>query len=227
MHRFFPISPRFLVAFAALALVAAPTRAGDLQLWQWVTIDFFKNDRWRLYLYGDNRIGDDLSSAYLQIASPRVTWSAFDHLDLGLGYAWLNIDPLSGADDFWQHRAEFEFNPKIRSGPWSFHNRNRLELRWDDGRGRRRPRLRNRLQIMFNLDHGENPGLFTHLYANNEFFFDLSSGEYVENRLIPLGIGFRLSRSATLNLFVMMQSLNGPGGWTHDPVAGTFLQVAF
>lgn len=200
-------------------------RADDAQFWQWATIDLHKSEDWRVFLYADNRIGDDVTDSYLQILSPRVKWHAHENFDLGLGYAWLNVNPLLGGEDFWQHRAEFEFNPKFKSGPWSFHNRNRMELRWNNGEGRRRPRMRNRVQLKYRL--GDEVSPLAYLYANNEFFFDLSAGRFAENRFVPLGIGFRLTEKTTLNLFYMRQSIQGIDDWRHANVAGTFLQVGF
>lgn len=215
----------YLTLLGVFCGLVRSSRADDAQFWQWATIDLHKNENWRLYLYADNRIGDDVSDAYLQILSPRVKWSAHENFDFGLGYAWLNINPLLGGEEFWQHRAEFEFNPKFTTGPWSFHNRNRMELRWNNGEGKRRPRLRNRLQVKYRLDKGLAP--LTYLYVNNEFFFDLSVGRFSENRLVPLGIGFKLTENTTLNLFYMRQSIQGRNDWRHANVAGTFLQVEF
>ena len=210
-------------ALLAVFLTGVPvlSQADDFQSWQWTTVDVFNNDDWRFYLYGDNRIGDDLSRSYIQIVSPRLKYHFHENLDLGLGYAFLNIDPLTGADDYWQHRAEFEFNPKFSMGPWSFHNRNRLELRWNNGEGKRLPRLRNRFQVKYKLGDG----LLNNLYANNEFFFLLDSGTYGENRMIPAALGLKLSDHVNLDLFYMIQSIDRPDGWENAHIAGTFLQI--
>jgi hypothetical protein len=215
-----------IVALTLLTTSTTKSHAGDFQAWQWLTVDLHHDEHFRFYVYADNRIGKnvaDIADSYLQIVSPRVTWHAQKHLDLGLGYAWLNVDPLTEAGAFWQHRAEFEFNPKFSTGPWSFHNRNRLELRWNEGRGKRRPRLRTRLQAKYKLGDG----FFKHVYVNNEFFFDLTNGNFSENRLIPAALGLKLTDYATLNLFYMLQSLDRPTGWKNNQVAGTFLQLAF
>lgn len=209
-----------LLAFACASTPVA--RADDLQAWQWLTAEVFSDEDWRFYLYVDNRIGDDLSRSYLRIVSPRLKYHLDENVDLGLGYAFLDIDPLSAAaGDFWQHRAEFEFNPHFSSGPWSFHNRNRMELRWNDGQGRRLPRLRNRIEARYQLEDG----FFAHLYANNEFFFDLTRGDYTENRFVPAGLGMKLSDRAILNLFYMIQSRERADGWEHAHVIGAFLQI--
>jgi hypothetical protein len=215
-----------ILFLAGLLSTGVPSRGDDLQAWQWLTVDLYNNDNWRFYLYADNRIGNkvsDIADSYLQIVSPRLTWHAQKHLDMGLGYAWLNVDPLNEAGAYWQHRAEFEFNPRLSTGPWSFHSRNRLELRWNEGRGKRRPRLRNRIQAKYRLGDG----FLKHLYVNNEFFFDLTNGNFSENRFIPFGFGIKLTDYATLNLFYMRQSLRRLDTWEHNNVAGTFLQLTF
>jgi hypothetical protein len=200
--------------------------ANDFQSWQWINFDLHRNDEWRFYLYTDNRVGEDLSEgfdSYIQVISPRFKWHATPGLDLGLGYARLEIDPLTGVEDFWQHRTEFEINPRFRRGAWSFHSRNRLEQRWKNGRGKPLSRLRHRLQAKYSLEDGP----FLHLYANNEFFFDLEKETFAENRLVPLGIGLRLSEVTTLDLFYMVQSLRLSTGWQHSHIAGTFFQISF
>ncbi len=227
----FPPSPSYARPRPQFSLLAAtwllaahwlPTvRADDFQAWQWLTVQAFHTEEWMLFLLVDNRLADDLSDPYIQVVSPRLSAHHFEHVDLGLGYAWLNVNPLSDSGAFWQHRAEFELNPHWRSGPWSFHNRNRLELRWNDGRGQRLPRLRNRFQVRYAFGDG----FLKHAYANQEFFIDLTNGVHVENRLIPAAVGFRLSDRVTLNLFYMRQSLRRPAGWEHSHIAGTFFQV--
>jgi hypothetical protein len=195
----------------------------DLQAWQWLTVDLYKADNWKAYLYADNRIGDDLSKSFLQILSPRLRYYAHKNLDLQVGYAYLNIDPLSAADDFWQHRAEFEVDPKFSTGNWSFHSRNRFELRWNDGEGKPRPRIRNRIQAKYKLGDG----FFKHIYVNDEIFWNPDTGVFIENRLVPFGLGLKLTDKTTLNLFYMWQHIDRPVERFNAHVIGTFLQTGF
>ena len=195
----------------------------DLQAWQWLTVDLYQNQEWKLYLYADNRIGNDVTKFYAQILSPRIRYQAHEHLDLQVGYAYLRFDPLSGADDFHQDRAELEVNPKTRLGPWMLHSRNRLELRWVDGQGRRLPRIRNRLQVTYRLGHR----WMKHVYANNEICWNPDSGRWLENRLIPFGLGFQLTERTTLNLFYLWQYVERPKERFNAHVIGTFFQTGF
>lgn len=67
------------------------------------------------------------------------------------------------------------------------------------------------------------------MYANNEFFWDIDSKDYSENRAIPVGLQFKLTTALDFNLFYMIQSLHTARAqsWRSNHIIGTHLNYRF
>lgn len=219
--------------YAPLYALAVLLSAGPLtctgadsgnEVWNWLNLDLWDNERWRVHLYMDNRTAQHRGS-YIQVVSPRFKYRLRPWLDLGLGLTLLHIERGDTNDFFPQPRPEFEINPRWAFGEhWKFHSRNRWEIRWNDWEGKPRHRSRHRLQLRW---EASDVGFFRGLFTNNEWFIEYDRGGWTENRWIPFGASFRLSSKVTLHLFYMKRSFWRSGAWTHDHVGGTFLNVKF
>ncbi len=137
----------------------------------------------------------------------------------------LRIERGGGDETFFdQVRPELEFNPIIKLGEfWTLHFRNRVEIRWDRWSGEPRPRLRQRLQLTRTL---QDIGPLAAFYFSNEWLEELDRGDWTENRAVPVGLTFKLTEKAAVDLFYMIRSFHLDSVWTTDHVFGVFLKLA-
>ncbi len=222
-------NPRFaLVVFVTclFALLFSPpgTRAAsDFQTWQWLTVRLWKTNDFRLTLCGDNRMAEDSSRQKLFILGPRVAQRVHPNLNLGAGYLFLDIQDLGARTWRHEHRLDFAVSPSVDLTKKSeLHLRNRIELRWLERSVGAIPRSRHRLQLKHRVEWGP----INSVYCNNEFLIDHRLGRYSENRLVPAGVGIRLHKRVSVELFYMIQSTRRASGkWDDNHIFGTHLKL--
>ena len=56
---------------------------------------------------------------------------------------------------------------------------------------------------------------------------DLHRLQQSENRVVPLGVTFKLGAHSDLDVFYMITSLRAQAHWQHESVIGTYLRVRF
>lgn len=200
----------------------------DLQAYQWLSLNLWQQNPHKLHFYADNRFIDDASEQWLWLASLRYKYAAHKNLQLGLGYTYLDVRNI--AADTWTHqdRLEFEFSPKAKlSDTLSFHFRNRLEVRYIEDVANPSYRTRHRIQLTKSLQSER----ITKLYANTEWFYLYDKGRdlFNEVRTVPLGVGFKLTESASIDLFYMIRTTrpNRDTEWSHAHALGTHLIYTF
>jgi hypothetical protein len=88
--------------------------------------------------------------------------------------------------------------------------RNRVEVRWIENQTGVSPRTRHRLHVEYAL-HGAGP--LTSVFLENESIFEYDGFRLSENRLVPLGLGFRLGDHANLRLYYTWRPLHLKSGW--------------
>ena len=57
--------------------------------------------------------------------------------------------------------------------------------------------------------------------------YDYDAHRYNENRLMPLGLSFRVNRHALFTTYYMLWSQRGSETWRHSHVLGTQLSLSF
>ncbi len=212
--------------FLVLVWLGGAARADEgAHLWLWQDLTLWKQEDTRLHLFFHEALADGTTPAVF-LASPRLKHRPVPWLELGAGFSLLRLAGGEESDDFYhQERPELEFNPMLELGQhWRLHLRNRAEVRWSEWRGKPRPRWRHRLQLTRDLE-GLDP--LRAFYFSNEWLIEQDRGDWTENRLVPLGVAFRVSTSLTVELFQMLRSFRFDDGWEHEHVTGVFLKVAF
>lgn len=209
----------------ALALLLTLSTLHADEWWAWSNLEMWKQKPWSGALFLGNRL-DTEDGAYVQIASPRVKYQLLPWLETGVGLSLLSIENTKTNDRHWQERPEFELNPKFDLSPslrleW----RNRMEWRKNDGEDFTTHRTRHRLQLGWTLPQPVGP--VTRIFASNEWLVDLQRHKLGENRLIPLGVTFKLSKNSDLDLSYMIFSQSGATLWRHESVILTYLRVRF
>ena len=217
MHRFLP--------WLLLTLTIAPPASAD-EWWAWSFLEAYQQPLWTAGLFLANR-ADEHDGSHTQLLSPRFKYTAAPWLDLGLGLSTLSIESPTTQQRYTQLRPEFEVDPHAQlSDHWRLDSRNRLELRWNDDPDLPvHPRTRHRLQLGYTLPHPVGP--ISRLFASHEWIIDAHDGTWTENRLIPLGLTFKLTPKADLDCFYLLIKTKHNNAWKHEPVLGTYLRLRF
>lgn len=210
--------------FLILALCTVTSAQAD-EWWGWSALEFWRNDTSKAWLFLGNRLDAD-DGAYVQIVSPRFKHALRPWLDGGIGLSLLSIENTRTHDRITQFRPELELNPHFDlTRRLSLEWRNRMEWRWNESQTFTTHRLRNRLQFAYTLPGPIGP--LTRVFASNEWLTDLHRSQWNENRLIPLGVTFKLGPRADLDAFYMIFSSRVNAAWQHESVLGTYLRLRF
>ena len=192
-------------------------------VWAWLDVTVWKNADSRFHLFSHQAMADG-RGPIVQLISPRFKHRIQPWLELGTGFSMLRIERGGGDESvFDQVRPELECNPILQLGKcWTIHFRNRAEIRWNDWQGEPRPRMRHRLQVTRSL---EDFGLVTAVYLSNEWLVELDRGDWTENRAVPVGMTFTITKKTAVDFFYMVRSFRFDDGWTSDHVVGVFLKL--
>ena len=167
-----------------------------------------------------------MDGSYAQIVSPRVKCAATNWLDLGLGLSMLRIENIATHDRYDQLRPELEINPHYElTQQVRLDWRNRMEWRENEGAPSTFNRTRHRMQLAWTLPKPLGP--LTRIFASDEILMDMHLRRETENRLVPLGLTFKISASVDLDLFYMIDSKRTQTAWKPESVLGTYLRVRF
>lgn len=191
--------------------------------WAWMMIDAWRQPPWSGGVFFVNRL-DFEDGDIVQMLSPRVKYEAASWLDLGLNLSFLDIEKTTTGEHYLQFRPELEVDPKFDLTPhlrldW----RNRMEWRMNEGDTFTTHRLRHRLQLGWTLPKPAGP--LTRIFASNEWLIDLHKQDWTENRLVPVGLTFKLTEHSDLDVFYMLDSVKNAGGWKDESIVGTYLHV--
>ena len=204
-------------------IAALPAHADEW--WAWTNIDYYRKPPWTGSLFMGN-FADEVDGSYAQIVSPKVKYAALEWLDLGLAMSVLRLENIKTHEHYGQLRPELEINPhydlnKELRVEW----RNRMEWRENEGAPSTFNRTRHRLQLAWTLPHPLGP--LTRIFANDEILMDMHLRRQTENRIVPLGLTFKLTNSTDLDLFYMIDSKRIGTNWKFESVLGTYLRVRF
>jgi hypothetical protein len=211
----------FLLAFTATAHAVDD---GDWQTWNYLSVKYLDTEKLDLVAVGQFRYLDDFSEFGHATISQRLQFDPRPWLGLSLNYTYVHTLPL-GAEYFVDtHRPEIEITPRWKLLGLDWELRNRLELRYTEGVGEVRPRLRHRLQGTLPL---KDMGRLGALVFSNEVFYDTTLDRISENRLLPLSFSFKLSPHATLITGYGIQSLRSKDEWVQSNIIVSTMQITF
>ena len=189
-------------------------------------LEFRRTEDSATWLFLANRL-DEEDGPILQLISPRHRQALLPWLDLGLGLSLLNIESPTTGERYRQLRPELELNPHINLGPQlRLELRNRMEWRRNESEEIDVSRLRHRLQASWTFKQPIGP--LTRYFASFEWMTDMPNHVPLENRVLPIGLTFRLSDQADLDLFYMLSALRQQAEWSrHESILGTYLRLRF
>jgi hypothetical protein len=63
------------------------------------------------------------------------------------------------------------------------------------------------------------------VYFSDEWLVELDRGDWTENRLIPVGLTFAVTKQVAVDLFYMVRFFRGDEAWANEQVAGVSLKL--
>lgn len=216
-----------IALLSAVVLLNTPVQAnGDFATWHGLDLRFLNTDSVDLTSSAELRFFDDSRVLRQVLLRQAMAIDASRFLRFGVHYAYLPTRLPESGDWRDQHRLELEATPRWPvTERLTLDFRNRLDLRWIEGRSGLNERSRHRLQVTYALA-GLRP--VEAIYASNEFFFGYSGmAAWNQNWLVPLGAHFRFHKQVRFSLYYMIPFIRSSSRWDHAHVLGTRFAVSF
>ncbi len=210
----------FIILFCLCSTVQAAK--WDVQYWQLLEWNQWKQSRCRLFGVGETRLQHDLRHFNYYRLTQGFAFRALEDLDLEIHYSYVNVK-TSGATAFSNRsRLEIEVNPfwTLAHGI-QIHWRNRMDFIKQQNRLHIQYVLRERLKVTFSTE-GE---WIKTVSIANELFYDLSTKRFTQNRFYPLMLNFALGKEVSLDLFIMLRTHFSSNKWYREGVMGS--QISF
>lgn len=217
---------------AALVLWALTQQAkaalngdGDFQYWNTEAIEGKISGKWKAYVEGDFRFGDDASEFYYQHTHLELGYKVFDWLEIAPAYrqVWELFTSTKEEDEDWftEYRPMINATLKHKWEGWDLSDRNRFEFRQfevkDDVF-----RYRNKITV-------KSPWKWTAWAINpfiaDELFFQEDAG-FNRNRL-QVGVGMKIIEHLEGEIFYLWQTSEKGDDWIDFHVLGTKLKFKF
>ena len=213
-HR--PISRALFACLMALLVLATRARAQkneDFGIWigGLVTGKLPRplNDstgRWRLWLDGQYRLGDDASKFAQGIIRPGIGYALSSAWTAWLGYAWIQTNPPYASVTTYEQRLWEQASWATRLGPTRFSSRTRLEERFVSTGPGTGWRLRELVKLSIPL-----PSIWSAV-VYDEFFFNLNSTSWGQNagsdrNRFFIGPGLALGKHSSVEIGYLRQTV--------------------
>lgn len=204
-------------------LLVSPSVAfenGDLQFWNTESIEKKVNDKLRIKVEEELRIGGNMSVLYYEHTDLGVKYNVTRGLDVGLNYRQI-YEKKAGR---WKGENR-PYGEVILKEAWQnmeITDRNRLELRCGEGRTPKW-RYRNKFSV-------SSPWKLTkfHInpYAADEVFVDFYGNQLTRNRLY-LGLKAKWLKQLKTDVFYLWELNKNNSEWTYNNVIGLKIKISF
>jgi len=189
----------------------------DIRLFDFFQIKYKIDDRLDIFIQPDIRSRDDIGELYYYHFRNGIVLHAFENLDLGATYRYLDNKNSSGS---WKRedRLELDITPKIKRGALKLANRSRFEYRaLDDSRDRWRYRNLTKIAHPVKINNFE----FTS-YVTEEIFYDFEI-EKMHLNWATIGADKKMTENLLVGLFYRNEAtrVGTRDEWDTNHVIGT------
>lgn len=210
------------MVLAVMSVSPAPAFADvDLQLWNYLGIDYKLNDKWKLTLEPGVRSREDASELFYFETRQGVVYSVNKYLDLGT--QWLLVNTKNSKDEWAdQHSWELQGTAKWDLLGLKFSDRNRFEGKKVGTNGRWY--YRNLLKLskpIQDFPFGLTP------FISNEIFYDLQASEYIQNRG-SAGFSKKINDRMSMEVYYMLKNdrADSDTDWSQTNIIGTAIKIS-
>jgi hypothetical protein len=198
--------------------------ADETAAWQALNLKYLDTRYVDLVFYGEVRESFEPSGFGGYLLSQQVKFALHPNLEGGINYTFISLPAKKAGQYIDIQRAEFELTPRFKLGEGvEISARQRFELRWVEGLNGVNERTRHRLQLDFPIHQ---VGCLKSVFVSGEAFYDYSIDKFVEYRIVPFGVSFKLSKKVGFSTFYMLQELR-PGQQSYNRhIFGTTLSIS-
>jgi hypothetical protein len=202
-----------IVLALVVAVVSARGQEADYQYRAAANVSLFDVGRFNFTTYGEASWSSGETRPFAYLVSPRLSYRLTEWLTTGVNYTFIEASVLDAAtgsvDRVDSQRAEFELNPGFRLGErFRFRLRNRYEHRWL-ANGTQDDRTRLRFEFYWETPQWKP---LKEIYAFDEVFIDWTNTRVSINRVMPLGLNWRLAERVGLRTFYFWEQRYGLNG---------------
>ena len=210
----------FIGINAAIAISAFAFENGDLQFWNTESVEKKVNEKLKLKVEEELRLGGDMMELYYLHTDIGVSYNVTEGLDFGLNYRQVS----EKKDGEWkqENRPHGNITFKGKCQGITISDRNRFELRCPEDK-EDKWRYRNKFSLMF-------PWKWTKFdiqpYLADEVFLDFHGERLTRNRLYS-GINAELLKYLKTDIFYLWELNKKDKNWTYNNVIGVKASVSF
>lgn len=210
----------FLVAACFCSCLQA---SWDVECWLLGRHTQWECGAFRLYGLGEVRANHDISQiSYLRLTEG-LACQLLPNLDVEAHYTLIYRKPRGGTSYGFINRIELEANPFLHlSSDWLLKWRNRLMFLSVPKTSKIISVFSHRVDLVRPL---ADSGPLVALRCFDELYFNITSNQMTQNRLIPLQLTLALAPSIVLDLLLMVRNFQSSGKWYRSVVFGS--QVEF
>jgi hypothetical protein len=193
----------------------------DFEYWQTIEATNWENNCYRIYTNGEARLNHDITRPYYYRLSECFAYHATPNLDLEVHYTFV-YNKSRGASHFTnKQRIEFESDATFQLYrdtvlKW----RNRFEIIKKQSDSKIEYVAREKFKIVIPV---ENWGSISSVVLWDEFYYDLQTHFFTQNRFVPFSLTFDLTCHTSLNAYVMVRNFQNSTTkkWYRSLVLGT------
>lgn len=205
---------------AEIAISAFAFENGDLQFWNTESIEKKVNEKLKLKVEEELRLGGDMTELYYLHTDIGVSYNVTEGLDFGLNYRQVS----EKKDEEWKQENRPHGNITFK-GTWQgikISDRNRFELCCPEEKDDKW-RYRNKISFVF-------PWKWTKFniqpYSADEVFVDFHGDKLTRNRLYS-GINAELLKYLKTDIFYLWELNKKDKNWTYNNVIGVKANISF
>jgi len=213
-----------IISNAILSWNSALASSWDWEYWQYFNWTNLKCGPYKIYTIGELRLNKDISRFYYYRLTANSAYQALSWLDLEAHYSFI-YNKSRGSQHFtYASRLEFEANPILRLDhgitlKW----RNRFEFLRRQHNSKIQYILRHRMEATFPVKCF---GRLTSIKCSDEFFYNVATNKFTQNRFIPIEMSFVLNSKISIDIFIMLRNFYSLSSdkWFRSMVFGSELK---
>lgn len=205
----------FLFCLFTAQLCQADDLLDDSQVWSSITATGTlkpAGDKWRYWLEGVGRFGNDVSTLSQGIVRPALGYALNEHASVWLGYAHIFTDTPFVKTSFDEDRSWQQFLWTQPLGAGTFTTRARLEQRFSDTGSDTASRYRHFFKLTWPIKGLSNVSAVTY----DEVFVNLDDVDWgpqagLDQNRAFVGMGYAFSKTVKTELGYLNQFIDRPG----------------
>lgn len=194
----------------------------DVEFWQLVNYTQLECRSVQISGFGELRLNRDISQISYVRVGENIACQVLPNLDLEASYFLIYRKPRGGTHYGFVNRLDLQINPFMylaqnRLVQW----RNRVMFLSIQHAPKILYVLTHRVQLVQSLTEC---GMLVALKCSDEIYYNIGSGQFTQNRFIPIQLTIAFTPRVSLDLFLMVRNFMSSGNWYRSLVIGSQLE---